>query len=210
MRKEAGIFDMLSSKLIEAGAAVGTIGLSAVMTLFLLFPGSIVALAQDPATSLDQIRLAVGQGDKVSVVDSSGNKISGKIDRIAPDGIELRVGSGLRTFQEKEIRQIIRQKQDSPLNGFLIGAGIGFGAMLPVNLALADTDERGLAVAASAIWGLIGGGIGALVDACVHQEQIVFFRPKSSSWNISPVLTSPGNGLAGGTLTKGLRLTIRF
>jgi hypothetical protein len=91
-------------------------------------------------------------------------------------------------YSEKNIRQITREKPDSPLIGFLIGVGIGFGATLPINLKIADSHETGLAVAASAIWGLIGGGIGALVDAFIHEKQLVYFHSKSNvSWSISPL-----------------------
>jgi len=143
--------------------------------------------AQEPATSFDQLNLLLEKGDKITLVDPSGNKIAGRISRLAPDGLDLNVSGKAQTFSENNIRQITREKPDSPLNGFLIGAGIGFGATLPINLWIADSDEKGVAVFASALWGLIGGGIGALVDAFIHEKQLVYSRPKSNvSWNISP------------------------
>jgi hypothetical protein len=192
----------------------------------LLVVGSAGLLAQEPATSFDQLHLVMGKGDKVTLVDASGNKITGRIDRIAPNALDLKVGAKVQTFSENDIRQITENKPDSPLNGFLIGAGIGFGATLPVNFAIADRDETGLAVYASALWGLIGGGIGALVDACIHEKHSVYFRTRSNvSWTISPFYSElstktqkPGTRAfladlppnTGVQSSKGFRVTLRF
>jgi hypothetical protein len=154
----------------------------------MMMTGFSVIWAQEPATSLDHLNLVLAQGDKITLIDASGNKITGRFNRLLPDGLDLNVNNTVRTFAEREIRQITRNKQDSPLNGFLIGAGVGFGSTLPLNLSLANHNEKGLAVAASAIWGLIGGGIGALVDACVHGEQLIYFRPRDKvTWDIRPL-----------------------
>ena len=74
--------------------------------------------------------------------------------------------------------------------------------------------------------GLMGGGIGALVDAFVHGEQLVYFRPRSTvSWSISPIYSdssakSPKPGLhafpgdmasgIGAKPSKGVQVTVRF
>jgi hypothetical protein len=188
--------------------------------------GSTIAWAQEPATSLDQLKLLLGQGDKITLVNSSGNKIIGRVHQLLPDGIDLKVNETVRTFKGDEIRQIIREKPDSPLNGFLIGAGVGFGSTLPLNLGFASHDETGVAVAASAIWGLMGGGIGALVDAFVHGEQMIYFQPrKTVTWSIRPFFSDwprqPSNsglaviphGLPSSGVpksSKGIRATVSF
>ena len=136
---------------------------------------------------MDQLKLILEKGDKMTLVDSSGKSTTGRIERMAPDAIDVRVEGTVRTFAEKDIRQITRTKPDSPLNGVLIGAAVGFGATLPINLGVAGRNEKDLAVAASAVWGLIGSGIGAVVDACVHQKQMIYFRPKTNiSWSVRP------------------------
>ena len=98
---------------------------------------------------------------------------------MTPDAIDVKVEGTVHTYAEKDIRLITRTKSDSPLNGILIGAAGGFGSTLPINLAYTGRDEKGVAIAASVLWGLIGGGIGAVVDACVHQKQMVYFRLKT-------------------------------
>lgn len=195
----------------------------ALMILALL--ASARAFAQEPATSLDQLKLLLEKGDKITVVDSSGKSIKGRIERIAPDALDVKADGEIRSFTENNLRHITRRKADSALNGTLIGAGVGFGATLPFFLAVAERDEKGIAVAAAGIWGLVGAGIGALIDVAVQEKQMVYFRPKSSaSWSLSPIYrnsafriqptggpafqpSQPNNGV---DTTKGLALTIRF
>jgi hypothetical protein len=160
---------------------------SVFLGLLILGSGCMLARAQEPATSLDQLKLLLEAGNKVTLVDLSGNSSKGRIERIAPDALDLKVKDKVLTFTEKDIRQITQKKQDSVLNGILIGAAVGFGATLPFNLAIADESETGLACALSALWGLIGGGIGALVDVSITQKQMVYFRPRNSvSWSVRP------------------------
>jgi len=183
------------------------------------------AFAQEPATSLDQLKLTLEKGDKVTVVDSSGRSIKGRIENIAPDALDVTAEGKLRSFRVDDLSRITRRKADSVLNGTLIGAGVGFGASLPLFLALAEHDEKGWAVGYAGMWGLIGAGIGAIVDVAVREKQTVYFRPKSRiSWDISPIYGSstfrvrptggqsfqpfqPNNGV---NPSKGLALTVRF
>jgi len=173
-----------------------------VCLLLFIWPGR--TQAQEPATSLDQLNLILKTGDKVAVFDQSGNKTTGRMNRFTSYEFELKVGEKVQTFAQKDIRRITRDKPDSPLNGFLIGAAIGFGVTLPLNLAIADCDETGLAFASSGIWALSGGGIGALVDAFVYKKQVVYARPRSSvAWSIGPVYSKPQD-------SKGVRFALKF
>jgi hypothetical protein len=116
---------------IRIGRLLRVYAFEVLCAVFLL--GAAGVQAQEPATSLDQLNLLMGTGDKITLVESSGNKIKGKVNRLAPDGLDLNVSGHVQTFQGKDIRQITRTKPDSVLNGFLIGAAIGFGATLPIN-----------------------------------------------------------------------------
>ncbi len=188
----------------------------------LLVLGSGGVLAQEPATSLDALKLLIGKGDKITLVGPSGKSTTGRIERIASDAIEMTVSGRIQAFAEKDIRQITQKKHDSVLNGILIGAGVGFGATLPLNLGLADHGEKGLAVAAAGLWGLIGGGIGAIVDASITQKQMIYFHPRSSfTWSVRPVFSifqkpaadaflPKSQGYTGLDPSKGIAVTVRF
>ena len=219
----------MRDKLISGmGASIGKHWGGRRCSVFLVFfiLGSGWVLAQEPATSLDQLNVLLKAGDKVTLLDLSGHSITGRIERISPDALDLRVKDKVQSFAEKDLRQITQKKQDSVLNGILIGAAVGFGATLPVNLGIADESEKGVAVAASALWGLIGGGIGALVDVSITQKQMVYFRPRNSvSWSVRPFYsnspsrfqkTAAGASLPyaqrniGNDPSKGLAVTVRF
>jgi hypothetical protein len=182
-----------------------------------------VAYAQEPARSLDQLKLVLAKGDKIALVDSSGKSIKGNVTRFDSEGLDLRTGGKIQTFSSSDIQQITRKKADSPLNGILTGAGIGFGVTLPFNLILAGSGDisNGMALASSGLWGLIGGGIGALIDAAVHEKQLVYARPKRGvSWSVHPFYGDRPirmNSLAGERLqgsshdfSKGLQVTLQF
>jgi|WetSurSiteA1Bulk_404760.scaffolds.fasta_scaffold17596_2 hypothetical protein len=220
--------NMCNKLISQMRTAIGKNGWGRRCSIFLglLILGSGWMLAQEPATSLDQLKILLETGNKVTLVDLSGNSITGRVERIAPDALDLKVKDRVMTFTEKDIRQITQKKQDSVFNGILIGAAVGFGATLPINLGIADESEKGVAVAASALWGLIGGGIGAIVDASVTRKQLVYFRPRSKvSWSIHPFYSNSPSRFqkpeAGAFLpysqrnmgvdpSKGLAVTVRF
>jgi hypothetical protein len=197
--------------------------ISVFCALFAFASGSLIA--QEAATSLEDLRFVLGKGDNVTVLDLSGKNIRGKVERIGPGVLEIRVGDSLRSFTDNEARQITRKKMDSPLNGILIGAGVGFGATLPL-LWVGSEGDHGWAVAGAGLWGLIGGGIGALVDVAVREKQTVYVRSKSrASLNISPFYSNSGLSLQtfsghfsqdswrhnGGTdPSKGIAVTVHF
>jgi hypothetical protein len=132
----------------------------------------------------------------------------------------------VRTFKEEDIHRITQRKHDPVWNGILIGAAVGFGSTLPVNLAIAERGENDIALAASALWGLIGGGIGALVDASVTQKRLVYFRPRRSiSWSIYPCVSGSASRLEASAIgasrrfspaspgkdpSKGIAIAVRF
>ena len=60
---------------------------------------------------------------------------------MTPDAIDVKVEGTVHTYAEKDIRLITRTKSDAPLNGILIGAAVGFGSTLPINLAYTGRDE---------------------------------------------------------------------
>jgi hypothetical protein len=197
----------------------------AIAVLCLVFViGSAGVWAQEPDGSLQQLSnaMALKKGEKIWLVDSSGQTIKGEVDRLSPERLDLMKDGEICSFSDKDIRQISWKKPDSILNGFLIGFGVGFGVTLPFNLAYANnegSDKEGVAVAASALWGLIGGAAGMLVDNSIHGKHTMRFHPQSSfSWRVRPFYGLPSrsrslpNGfpLAAGDSSKGLQVTLQF
>ena len=69
------------------------------------------ARAQEPATSLNQLRVLVRRGDTVSVIDSTGRELKGTIDT------PVRIGARAARRQERANNTGIRNPYDSPTPG---------------------------------------------------------------------------------------------
>ena len=113
-----------------------------------------VALAQAPATSFDELTRWVRIGDRVTVTDVTGHKVTGNIAGLKPETLALAVGEALRDFAQADTATITRREPDTLSNGALIGASVGAGLFL---LALASSGGcdgcGGFVVLAAAFYG---------------------------------------------------------
>ncbi len=141
----------------------------------LAFPS--VALAQAPATSFDELTRWVRIGDRVTVTDVTGHKVTGNIAGLKPETLALAVGEALRDFAQADTATITRREPDTLSNGALIGASVGAGLFL---LALASSGGcdgcGGFVVLAAAFYGGAGAGIGVGIDALVPGRRTVMYQ----------------------------------
>jgi hypothetical protein len=119
----------------------------------------------------------VRSGDHVWIVHEDGKEESGTFLGASAWDVTIRTATTIVTTPFAAIRTIA--KPDSLLEGVGFGMAVGLGA----GLAMAYFDERRTIPAAV----LIGGGVGALIDA-LHARRRVVYR-KSTSVTVSPVLT---------------------
>ena len=154
--------------------------LAAVMVLVAV--GS--ARAQEPAGSIDQLRVLVKRGDTITVTDTAGHVVKGSIVELSSQAIRLRTGIHEQDVLESEIRTIRQRKDDSlkdgARTGFLVGAIIGF-----VGGAFAS-QEIGFAAYPifMGIYGSIGAGMGVGLDAMVTHNQTIYdsaWQPRAAS-----------------------------
>jgi hypothetical protein len=156
--------------------------------------------AQGIAKNLDELRLIVRAGERVSVIDLPGNAVSGKILSLSPSSLTLEVAGRPREFQEGDISRIMQRRGDSLGNGALWGLGVGAGlATVGVATAAASDDfeeeEAGWAALAIGLYGGIGAGIGVGIDALITRQQLIFERPAgATSVNLIPLLTGGRRG----------------
>jgi hypothetical protein len=158
-----------------------------------------LAVAQGTAQTLRELRLLVRAGDTVTLTDTSGRDVRGRIETLSPSAIVLRTPSGPQQWAEDEVRAI-RQRWSDPLrNGALIGLGVGAGLGLAGGLALADYyDDAGVVIATTLIYGGIGAGIGAGIDALITRQRLVFEPPGHTSGlrlHIAPLLAPQAAGV---------------
>jgi hypothetical protein len=160
----------------------------------------ISASAQELAGSFDQLRVLVKPGDTVRVTDGTGEDVRGTITNLTPSSIALRSGGATRTFLETDITAIHQRRNDSLANGakwgFVIGAGLGVLG----GIAIAREYESGGGVSFIPILGLvygsIGAGAGAGIDAMSPSEQAIYARRGApSKAGVRPGLTLRRSGV---------------
>jgi hypothetical protein len=133
----------------------------------------------------------------------SGERVSGRVFDVHADRLELATAAGPRTIARTAIVDVRQRHRDSVGNGAVIGASIGAAAMLGLVAALSpvfDCDGcAGQVAIATTVWAGAGAGIGALVDAAIRRDVVVYEAAPRVSW--APVV---GRGAA------GLRMSVRF
>ena len=135
------------------------------------------AMAQEKATTFEQLRVLVDSGDTVKVTDANGHEVKGTIKALSESELALRVGDSERRLAAAEIRTI-RQRRDDSLangarNGFAIGAVIGLLSGLAVYREVGD----GWLLFATALYGGVGAGIGTGIDAMITHDRTIYVAP---------------------------------
>jgi hypothetical protein len=151
--------------------------------------------AQELAGTFDQLRVLVKSGDTLTITDSSGGRLRGKLADLSDTSLLLEVSGARRLFQAAEVSTIEKRGADSLKNGALIGLAIGgglFGTALGV-----VTGELGYVVTGAFVYGGIGAGIGAGVDALIERPRIIYAaRSTRATFNIAPIASRSHQGVA--------------
>ena len=173
----------------------------ACITALILFSTS--SRAQPPATSFDELRRVLRGGQEVVVTDVNGRQTRNVVATVNAAQIVLLSKSILtfrrlgppRQYVESQIAKVARV--DSVWNGALIGYAAGFG----LGVASCKTYEGDCAPFFSvAGLTLIGGALGATIDAAIRKTVYLNGRLGASgrvSLSVSPLL---GTGKAGAQL----------
>ena len=172
------------------------------VALLVLFLESVATAgqAQELAGSFDQLRVLVKSGDTVRVTDSSGREVRGAIAELSPSSLSLRVSGNLRAFLEGDITTIHQRRPDSLANGAKWGFDVGAGLGVLGGMAIA-TEYRDGGVAMipilALVYGGIGAGTGAGIDALHSSEQPIYAtRRASGKVALRPILTGGRKGVA--------------
>ena len=185
-------------------------GLQTVLIIALDMIGASSAPAQVRVATLDELRGALSPGDFVSVVQTTGGSVRGRLRRFGDIDLDLEAEQAppeQRRHLDLTIPlsaiQSLERPRDSSRNGALIGAGIGGGVSLAmfVHAAAVDfneIDEWGTGYLAV---GAICTGIGALagwaIDRVHSKPHIRFGAPSPETVTIRAApLLSRGPGMA--------------
>ena len=118
------------------------------------------ALGQTAPDPLVEFPGQITQGQNVLVVDTSGREYKGRVADLSASSMLLQIGRQSRRFAAADVATT--HHRDSLIEGMLIGAGVGAGMGLWDYLI--DPSEPGNGAVTGAMI-MLGGGIGALVDA---------------------------------------------
>ena len=154
--------------------------------------GAAPARAQVRVTTLEELRHELSPGDVISLVQSSGETVSGRLVRFGDTALdirsEIREDTGKRrldiTVPLATIRSMERPR-DSSRNGLLIGAGIGGGFVMGMFAYAAAVDFNEIDewapmyLAMGAVYTGVGALVGWAIDAA-HSKPHIRFNASSA------------------------------
>jgi hypothetical protein len=144
--------------------------LAAVITAMAAAP----AVAQEKATTLDQLRVLVSRGDRIKVTDADGHELKGRLEGLSGSELALRVGDSERRLKESEIRTIRVRKDDSLADGAWWGFATGGALGLLVGLSIYREVGAGVVPLVTGLYGGIFAGIGVGLDAMVTHDRTIY------------------------------------
>jgi hypothetical protein len=161
--------------------------------LVLLLAGA-PAFAQVQLTTLDELRRELSRGDVISIIETTGKGVKGRVVRVGDSDIGVRVKTLDITVPLAAIRSLERGR-DPVSNGAIRGASIGAGITLSMFVwALAvDANEADEWAPIYLGMGALFTGIGALtgwaIDAAQSKPALRFDSPPTltASNRIAPL-----------------------
>jgi hypothetical protein len=162
----------------------------AVLVVFAILTSAGHAEAQELAGTFDQLRVLVKAGDRIRVMDTSGQEIRGTIADIGSASLTIVYDGTRRDLAERDINTIHQRRPDSLANGALWGLAIGGGLGLLGGLALSGADGSSAAIipVITLVYGGIGAGVGAGLDALLSAERVIYAR-RTTSARLSPIVS---------------------
>ena len=159
--------------------------------------GTAPALAQGRTATLEELRRELSPGDSISLVQTTGEPVSGRLVRVEDTALEIRTEIRHATGQERldvtvplsTIRSLERAR-DSLRNGIGIGAGVGAGVTLGMFIHAAAVDYNEIDewaptyLAMGALTTSVGALVGWAIDAARSKPQIRFNAPAQGTMTI--------------------------
>jgi hypothetical protein len=151
------------------------------LVLWVALPGPAAAQASSTFQELPRI---LRPGDRIWVVDAAGREFHGRLERLTPAEMVVRVSGGpgqpaLRRFARPDIQRITR-RGDSLTNGVLIGFGAGAGFGCATAAGFSGETRAGDCVAGALMFGAMGLALGLGLDALtVAAPVLVYERPEA-------------------------------
>jgi hypothetical protein len=147
------------------------------------------AAAQTAASSFEDLRRVLKNGQTVIVTEASGRQTEGKVADVSLSSLVV-FAPEARTFAAGTVTEI--RGPDTLRSGTLTGLAIGAGAGVAMVAAMcADGPDCGPAVQVVGIAAGIGAAIGAGIDALMKNRGRVLYRPRPQTFSLT---ISPSSG----------------
>jgi hypothetical protein len=167
--------------------------------LIVLLPA--LAAAQEPVRSFDQLNTRLRVGDRVSVTDTQGREVTGKISELHDASITLD-GDAQTVLNAEKVRLVERRTKSvgkAALWGLLIGGAAGAAAG-----AVDSSCSTGDCMSGPGVGFLFGAGFGAGIGAAMRAvlpagRKEVYRAPGASGsarLSLAPVITPRTKGVA--------------
>ena len=151
----------------------------------------LAASAQAPASSFEELRQVLKNGQRVVVTDTRGHQTTGDVVRGSPTDQSITIlAPEPRRFTADIVAEV--RTSDRLLNGALIGSAVG--TCLAVWDYAVDPSEPGNAAIFALAIGL-GTGIGTGIDALIESRLLYRRQRQSSTLNVSPLVSRNRRGV---------------
>lgn len=176
-------------------------GRIAVAVVLVSLAAAPLAGAQELAGSFDQLRVLVKRGDTITLTDTTGREVTGRIVDLSPAALAVLVGKERHDFPAGAVSTISQRREDSLGNGAKVGFATGFVLGLIGGLSVASTHDEvgaGTATVVALFYGGLGAGIGVGLDAMVKTTQVIYAKTGGAAPSIAlaPLVTPARKGLA--------------
>jgi hypothetical protein len=151
-----------------------------------------LAAAQEVATTFDQLRVAVKNGDSVTVTDTEGRRFKGTVADLSASSLVLLVSGNRRALVEGDVQTIRQRRHDSLVNGAIlggiVGAGIGFAAVASQTCQGCSWDPAYFPVAIAGLFGGMGAGVGVGIDAAFKGKRVIYSKTSTPTVRVAPLV----------------------
>ncbi|HET9834303.1 MAG TPA: hypothetical protein VFP91_21415 [Vicinamibacterales bacterium] len=156
------------------------------LVAFLLVVGAMSAGAQDVATSFNELRSRIKIGDAVTLTDSAGRLMMGRLVYVSGDRLEIFDGT-FRQFAEVDVEAISRRWHESVGTGAAWGAVIGATIGLLTMSAELSSYRAPYAIEATALFAAPGAAAGAVLARLSIHQRLVFAK-SDHQFSIVPLI----------------------
>jgi hypothetical protein len=150
--------------------------------------------------SLEELKILGNANTKITVTDRNGREFRGTVADASETLLSLRIAGAIHRFAVGDVRSVRVRKEDSLVDGALIGAAVGGGL---TSLMFLDNECRddSACYAAVAVYAGIGALVGLGIDALIHRDVVVYTAPPPSAERVFTVAPFVARGRSGVSLT---------